>query len=29
VFGNVRCLIKEPRCANVMWTDLDGHHLKE
>jgi hypothetical protein len=22
VCGNVRCIIEEPRCANVIWTDL-------
>ena len=23
VSRNIRCSIEEPRCANVMWTDLD------
>jgi hypothetical protein len=22
--GDVRCIIRAPRCANVMWTDLGG-----
>ena len=23
MFGHVRCIIGAPRCANLMWTDLE------